>query len=107
MIVTTSFQIEGKEISEYMGMVRGITVRMPKVKQSFKGAMHALKNLGGDIPQFAEVCEQGREAAYNKMVDSAKSMGADAIIGVQYDSSPFQSDAIEILCYGTAVKLKS
>ena len=40
------------------------------------------------------------------MVDEAKAMGADAIIGVKYGSSQIMTSAAEVVAYGTAVKYK-
>jgi uncharacterized protein YbjQ (UPF0145 family) len=106
MLVTTTFEIQGHEVAEYKGIVRGIVVRSPTIAQ---GIMGGLKNLiGGRIGAYTEMCEQTREQAYEVMIEHAKELGADAILGARYDASSVepQGGAVEVLCYGTAVVLR-
>lgn len=106
MIVTTTFEVEGFEIAEYKGVVRGIVVRSPTIAQGFLGG---LKNIiGGRIGAYTEMCEQTREQAYEVMIEHAKQLGADAVLGARYDASSVepQGGAVEVLCYGTAVVLR-
>jgi len=46
-----------------------------------------------------------RKEAYDRMVQHAKSLGANAIIGMRYDATEFSDGVTEVLAYGTAVKL--
>ena len=106
MQVTTTFEIEGFEVAEYKGIVRGIVVRSPTIAQGFLGG---LKNIiGGKIGAYTEMCEQTREQAYEVMIDHARQLGADAILGARYDASSVEprGGAVEVLCYGTAVVLR-
>jgi uncharacterized protein YbjQ (UPF0145 family) len=106
MLVTTTFNVEGFEVAEYKGVVRGIVVRSPTIAQGFLGG---LKNIiGGRIGAYTEMCEQTREQAYEVMIEHAKQLGADAILGARYDASSVepQGGAVEVLCYGTAVVLR-
>ena len=103
MFITTTFNIEGYRITEYKGMVRGITVRAPTIAQ---GIIGGLKNIiGGRIGAYIEMCEQAREQAYDSMIEHAQELGANAIVGARYDASEVVSkgSATEVLCYGTAV----
>ena len=104
MIVTTTCSVEGFRIKEYKGVVRGIVVRSPTIKQGILGDLKAF--LGGNIGAYAEMCEQARQQAYDNLVEHATSLGANAIVGLQYDASEVGSEksaATEVLCYGTAV----
>ncbi|MBT7034209.1 MAG: heavy metal-binding domain-containing protein, partial [Flavobacteriales bacterium] len=47
-----------------------------------------------------------REHAYQRMIDDARSMGADAVVSVRFSSSVIMQGASEILAYGTAVKIR-
>lgn len=106
MFVTTTMEVEGYQVSEYCGIVRGIIVRAPTIMQ---GLMGGLKNLvGGQIGAYTHMCEQARQQAYDLMLDHAKTLGANAILGMRYDASPIGSGnnaSTEVLCYGTAVML--
>ena len=101
MHVTTTFTIEGFRITEYKGIVRGIIVRAPTIAQGIVGG---LKNIvGGQIGAYTEMCEQARRQAYERCLEHAQEIGANAIIGLRYDASEVVSTATEVLCYGTAV----
>jgi uncharacterized protein YbjQ (UPF0145 family) len=47
MFVTTTFDIEGYQIVEYLGVVRGIVVRSPTISQGFVGSLKGI--VGGNI----------------------------------------------------------
>jgi uncharacterized protein YbjQ (UPF0145 family) len=103
MLVTTTFTVEGYEIVEYKGIVRGIIVRSPTITQ---GILGGLKNIvGGRIGAYAEMCEQAREQAYEILLQHAVEVGANAVIGMRYDASEVggKTSSTEVLCYGTAV----
>ncbi|HZV05118.1 MAG TPA: YbjQ family protein [Gemmataceae bacterium] len=102
--VTTGNNLEGYEIEEYLGIVRGIVVRAQTITQGIRGALSSI--LGGNIRAFEEVCEQARSDAYNRMVEHAEERGADAVIAMRYDATEFAQGVTEVLAYGTAVKLR-
>jgi uncharacterized protein YbjQ (UPF0145 family) len=103
MKVTTTMNIDGFRIKEYKGIVRGLIVRSPTITQGILGGLKSI--IGGQIGSYADMCEQGREQAFERLVEHARSMGANAVIGMRYDTSEVgaQIGATEILCYGTAV----
>lgn len=104
MIVTTGFDINGSEITEYLGVIRGIVVRATGIGAGFIGGLKSI--AGGNIEEFTQVCEAARQEAFNRMVQHAHEIGADAIIGMRYDATEFgQGGTTEVLAYGTAVKL--
>lgn len=102
--VTTGNSLEGYEIEEYLGIVRGIVVRAQTISQGIRGAFSSI--LGGNIKAFEEVCEQARSDAYARMVQHAEERGADAVIAMRYDATEFAAGVTEVLAYGTAVKLR-
>lgn len=103
MIVTTGNEVEMGKIVQYLGVVRGIVVRSPSIGQGIIGGLKSI--VGGNIEEFAEVCEAARMEAFNRMVKHAHEIGADAIIGMRYDATEFSDTTTEVLAYGTAVKL--
>jgi uncharacterized protein YbjQ (UPF0145 family) len=106
MIVSTTYDVQGRRIRDYKGIVRGITVRAPTIAQGILGGLKSI--IGGRIGAYTEMCEQTRQAAYDLMVQHAREMGANAILGVSFDASEVasKSSATEVLCYGTAVVLE-
>jgi len=103
MIVTTGNEVTGHSIAAYIGIVRGIVVRSPNIAQGLLGGLKQI--IGGNIESYAEVCEDAREEAYQRMVRHAQERGADAVIGMRYDATEFARGVTEVLAYGTAVKL--
>lgn len=104
MIVTTTLTIDGYRIKEYKGIVRGIVVRAPTISQGIFGGLKSI--VGGNIAAYAEMCEQARQEAYNRLVQHAAQLGANAIVGVRYDASEVVERSTEVLCYGTAVVIE-
>jgi uncharacterized protein YbjQ (UPF0145 family) len=103
VIVTTTQDVPGREITEIAGLARGNSVR---ARHAGRDIMAALRNLvGGEITEYANLQAETREMATRRMVEQAETMGADAVVSVRYTTSMITSGASEILAYGTAVKL--
>lgn len=103
MIITTGNNVEMGKIVQYLGIVRGIVVRATGIGAGFIGGLKSIG--GGNIEEFSRVCEQARQEAFNRMVQHAQEIGADAIIAMRYDATEFTQGSTEVLAYGTAVKL--
>lgn len=106
MLVSTAFDIPGYRVTSHKGLVRGIIVRSPTIAQGILGGLKSI--IGGRIGAYTEMCEQGRQHAYDSMIAHAADLGANAIIGVRYDASDLGANlaATEVLCYGTAVTVQ-
>jgi len=103
IIVTTDF-IPGKEITEVLGMARGNTVRARAVG---KDIMAMLRNvIGGEVTEYTKMIAESREQALDRMAQSAKEMGANAVVNVRFGTSMVMKGAAEILAYGTAVVIR-
>lgn len=105
LIVTTTEGVDGYKITKYIGIVRGVTVRQPTIGQSFKAGLKGI--VGGKISPYISMCETARQSAYDALIERASQAGAQAIVGLRYDSSAFASGGddmgTEVVCYGTAV----
>jgi uncharacterized protein YbjQ (UPF0145 family) len=100
-MVTTAFTLDSYRIVRNLGIVRGIIVRSRSVFGTIGAGLQTL--VGGDITIFSDLCEQTRQHAYERMLEHAAEMGANAIIGVRYDATEIMQSVTEVLCYGTAV----
>ncbi len=101
MLVTTGFDFAGYRIVQYLGIVRGITVRSRSIVGGIGASLQQL--VGGNITLYTELCEQAREEAYEIMLRHALDVGANAVIGMRYDANDVAPGATEVLAYGTAV----
>lgn len=104
MLVSTTENVPGREISEIVGISRGSTVRARNIgRDIFAG----LKNIvGGEIDEYTKLQAQSREEALQRMLQDAEKLGADAVVNLRFTTSMIMQGASEILAYGTAVKLK-
>lgn len=89
---------------EPLGIVKGTVVQTKNVGRDFMADMKTL--VGGEIVGYTEMLNEARQIATKRMVDEAKEMDADAVIGVKYASSQVMAGAAEVIAYGTAVKYK-
>ncbi|MGQ0646503.1 MAG: YbjQ family protein [Gemmatimonadaceae bacterium] len=103
-MVTMSQVLEGHEIEETMGVVRGIVVRSRSVFGTIGAALQTL--AGGNISLLTELCERTRADAFAQMIAHAEVLGANAIICVRYDATEVMQGVSEVLCYGTAVRVR-
>ena len=104
MIVTSTDIIPGKKIVKILGVVRGNTVR---AKHVGKDIMAGLKGIvGGEIKQYTELLTDAREEAYERMMEKAAGLEADAILNVRFVTSMVSETMSELLAYGTAVKIE-
>ena len=104
IIVTTGNEVPNNDVGEILGVVRGSTVRARNVGRDI-GA--SFKNLvGGEIKTYTDMANNARDEAFNRMVNQAIDLGADAIIGARFMTSMILQGASEMLAFGTAVKFK-
>ena len=104
MIIVSTDNIPGREITETLGLARGSTVRARNIgRDIFAG----LKNIVvGEISEYTKLMADAREQALERMKTDGQKLGADAILNVRFMTSAVMAGASEILAYGTAVKLK-
>lgn len=104
MLATTAEYVPGYEVVEVLGVVFGNTVR---AKHIGKDILAGLKNIvGGEIEEYTEMLAEARMEAFNRMLNKAKELGADAVINVRFTTSMATQGAAELLAYGTAVRLR-
>lgn len=88
---------------EALGMVKGTIVQSKNIGRDFMAGMKGL--VGGEIVGYTEMLNEARQMAVKRMVDEAKELNADAVIGIKYGSSQVMQGAAEVIAYGTAVKI--
>jgi len=104
MIITNIETVPGKSIIEHYGIAQGSSVRAKHVGRDF---MAGLKNLfGGELKGYTELLSESRDEAVERMIQQARSMGANAVVNVRFSTSAITIGASEIFAYGTAVKVQ-
>lgn len=100
---TTANALDGYDVVQTLGIVRGIVVRSRSIFGKVGVALQSL--AGGNISLLAELCERARADAFQQAVQHATALGANAMICVRYDATEIMSGITEVLCYGTAVRV--
>jgi uncharacterized protein YbjQ (UPF0145 family) len=104
MIVVTTHDLPGFLVVKVHGMVRGNTIR---ARHMGKDIMAILRNLaGGEITEYTKMLAEAREQSIDRMLEDAEALGANAVLGVRFQTSMIQSGAAEMLCYGTGVTVE-
>jgi len=103
IITTTTSEIPGKKIKKILGVVKGNTIRTRNIGRDIGAGLKTI--VGGEIKSYTQMTTQAREEAFNRMVNEAAELGADAIINIRFTTSVVMHGAAEMLAYGTAVKL--
>jgi len=101
ILIVSSELIAGKKIKQHLGLVRGNTIRARHVG---KDILAGLRNIvGGEIHEYTKLMAESREQALDRMLDEARTLGANAVISVRFSTSMISQGAAELLAYGTAV----
>lgn len=98
--LTTANALDGYEVVEVLGVVRGITVRSRSLVGTFGAKLQQLR--GGEVSLLTELCEQTRARALEIAVEHARTLGGNALIALRYDTAEVMAGVSEVLCYGTA-----
>jgi uncharacterized protein YbjQ (UPF0145 family) len=104
VIVSTTNEIPGRRTLEILGVARGAAIRSRHFGHSLLAFFRGL--VGGEIVDYTKVIAETREQAFDRMVDDAKRMGANALLAVRFSSIEVMRNAAEIVVYGTAAVIE-
>ncbi len=99
--VTTAFDFPEWKTDRYVGSCFGLIVRSMGALKGLGAAFKTIK--GGEVTQYTELLEDSRRHAMDRMIENARIMGANAVVGMRFDSSEIGESLTEIVAYGTAV----
>jgi len=102
MMVSTTETLPGREVKEVLGVVFGSCVQTKHIGKDLRAAGRTI--IGGEAKGYTELMEEARRTAMQRMVDDAKALDADAIIGMRYATAQTMAGAAELIAFGTAVK---
>ena len=102
MIITSTSEVPGKKIKKILGIAKGSTVRSKHIGRDIAAGFKSM--VGGELKGYTEMLSESREESYNRMVNNAMDLGADAVVNMRFVTSSVSPQAAELLAYGTAVK---
>ena len=100
MLFTAPY-VPGYKIERVLGMTYGITVRSRGLGGNIIAGLRTIG--GGEIKEYTELAHQARQQALDRLQEHAQSMGANAVISVNFDSTEVGNTMDEIIAFGTAV----
>ena len=102
--ISTTFDLPGRAVAQVLGTCFGVVVRSMGFGRQIGAQFKALR--AGEVDQYTELLEDSRRHAIDRLVENAQLLGADAIVGMRFDSSEIGQNLTEIVAYGTAVTLR-
>ena len=105
LLLVTTDAVPGRASAEALGLVRGSSVRAKHIGADIVAGLRNL--VGGEVREYAALLAGAREQALDRMANEARTLGADAVVGVRFETSMIQQGASEVVAYGTAVRLRS
>jgi uncharacterized protein YbjQ (UPF0145 family) len=105
LIVVTTSIIPGYEIVKALGTVHGITVRTRGVGGKIMAGIEGM--FGGEVTSYSSEAEKARKESMERLVENAKSIGANAVVRTDFETSDILNGTATIFsAYGTAVIIK-
>lgn len=104
--ISTTDNIAGEEIAQTRGVVVGIAIRSRGVGGNIIAGLDSLGN-GSALDEYRDLLTKIRQEALTRMRQEAEVLGANALIGVRFDSAEIGREMVEVVAYGTAVLLNS
>ena len=101
LIVVSMPFVPGYRVTRTIGVTYGLIVRSRGLGRNIVAGFRSLG--GGEITEYTQLLEQSRHEALSRLKDHAKSLGANAVLSVTFDTSEMSEVMTEILAYGTAV----
>ncbi|HIP33700.1 MAG TPA: YbjQ family protein [Bacteroidia bacterium] len=90
----------GSDVKEILGIVDGHIISSKNIIQDYITVVRSF--FGGELKEYTVLLESAKKEATNRMIEKAKELGANAIVGVRYDIAG--GEGAEVFVYGTAVQ---
>jgi uncharacterized protein YbjQ (UPF0145 family) len=106
MITTTTPNIEGKQITQYLGVVSSQTIIGANI---FKDILGGLRDIfGGRSGTYEKVLDEAKQHAMRELIEKAQSMGANAVVGIDldYETVGANGSMLMVSASGTAVTVR-
>jgi uncharacterized protein YbjQ (UPF0145 family) len=105
MILTTTPSVEGKRVTQYLGIVTGEVIIGANILRDFFAGVRDI--VGGRTSSYERVLRDAKQSALQELQENARSMGANAVIGIDldYETVGGQGSMLMVTASGTAVVL--
>ena len=105
MILSTTNNIEGRPVKNYLGIVTGETIIGANIVKDVFASIRDI--VGGRSGSYEKVLREAKDTALKEMTENAKRLNADAILGVDldYETVGNRGGMLMVTASGTAVNL--
>ena len=106
MLITTTSHIEGKVVSEYLGIVTGEAIVGAHL---FKDLFASIRDIvGGRSRSYEKTLVDAKDIALKELQERARQLGAHGVIGIDLDYEVLGKGGsmLMVSAAGTAVKIK-
>lgn len=106
MILTTTNNIEGQKVKQYIGIVTGEVILGANIFKDFFASIRDI--VGGRSGSYERVLKEAKDNALRELTEKASAMGANAIIGIDldYETLGANGSMLMVSASGTAVILE-
>tara|TARA_Y200000002_G_scaffold76349_2_gene59955 strand:+ start:3067 stop:3384 length:318 start_codon:yes stop_codon:yes gene_type:complete len=104
MIMTTTNNLEGKVINQYLGIISGEAILGANIFKDFFAGIRDI--VGGRSASYEKELKEARRIAFSELEEKAFQLGANAIIGidVDYETIGETGSMLMVSVTGTAVQ---
>jgi uncharacterized protein YbjQ (UPF0145 family) len=103
MIIATTNDLPGYQVTEVLGEVFGLTVRSRNIGSQLGAGLKSL--VGGELKGMTKNLETSRQEVIQRMAEAAAARGGNAVLAMRFDTSEMGGNWTEICAYGTAAKV--
>ncbi len=103
IIVVTTNDLPGYEVTEVYGEVFGLIVRSRNMFSNIGASFRTI--FGGEVKGYTRLLSDSREHALARLREAAATKGANAVLMMRFDSGDIGQVMNEVAAYGTAVRV--
>lgn len=104
MLLTTTPNIEGKQITQYYGIVSAETIIGANIFRDFFASIRDI--VGGRSGSYEKVLRDAKDSALKELAENAEHTGANAVVGIDldYETIGGNGSMLMVTASGTAVR---
>lgn len=104
MLLATTPSLPGYRVKRIVGVVHGMTARTRGVGGKFLASIQSM--FGGEVSTFTREMEKAKQEALKRLIEEARRLGANAVIGVDFETTEVFQSVVLVSAHGTAVEVE-
>jgi uncharacterized protein YbjQ (UPF0145 family) len=104
MILVTTPSIPGYRVKKVLGLVHGMTARTRGVGGRFIASIQTA--FGGEVSAFTKEMQKAKEEVLRRLVEEARKLGANAVVGIDFETTEVFQTVVLVSAHGTAVEVE-